>query len=61
MSWFHSPLITPATAFYCILGVIVIDLLYLIVRKAMRDGEKPSDDPLSDAPGDWPRDPRRMG
>ena len=59
MIWFHSPLITPATAFYCFLALVVIDLLYLIVRKAMRDGEKP--DPLSEPHGDVPFDPRRRG
>lgn len=39
MNW-HEPLITPAAAFYCVVGVVVIDLLYLIVRKAMKDEAK---------------------
>lgn len=57
MSWFHEPLITPATAFFCFLALIVMDGLYLIVRKAMRDGEVA--DPMAEIHGDVPRDGRR--
>jgi hypothetical protein len=45
MSWFswHEPLITPAQFAYCVLGVVVIDILYLILRKAMKEGEPSSE------------------
>jgi hypothetical protein len=57
MNW-HEPLITPAMAFYCFIGVIVIDVLYLVVRKAIREARESDTDPYSDPAGDWPRDPR---
>lgn len=38
----QEPLITPAMAFYCVIGVVAIDLLYLIIRKAMRDANSKS-------------------
>lgn len=45
MSWlsWHEPLITPAQFAYCVLGVVVIDILYLILRKAMKKGEPSSE------------------
>lgn len=56
MNW-HEPLITPAVAFYCFIGVIVIDVLYLVVRKAMKDAG--STDSMSEPHGDVVNAPRR--
>lgn len=55
MSWFswHEPLITPAQFAYCVLGVVVIDILYLILRKAMKEGE-PEPDTFAEPHGDVP-------
>lgn len=57
MNWFHEPLITPATAFYCFLALVVIDAIYLILRKAMREGS--SHDPMAHPYGEMPKDGRR--
>lgn len=54
LSWFnwHEPLITPEMAFYCFIGVIVIDVLYLVVRKAIKDGA-PTTDQHEMLTADW--------
>lgn len=45
LSWFnwHEPLITPATAFYCVVGWLAIEALILIVRRVMAEGKNPDD------------------
>jgi hypothetical protein len=40
MNW-HEPLITPATAVYCVVGWLAIEAMIWIVRKAMKEEAQP--------------------
>ena len=39
----HDPLITPATAFYCVVGWLAIEALIWIVRRVIAEGKAEPD------------------
>jgi hypothetical protein len=56
LSWFnwHEPLITPATAFYCVVGWLAIEALIWIARRVIAEGKAERPDAFDEPHGDVP-------
>lgn len=48
MSWFHSPLISPAVGIYCLLGIGAIGAIWAIVQRSRRNERDPFKHPFGD-------------
>ena len=48
MTWFWQPLISPAVGAYCLLGVVVVGVIWRVFDRARRPAHDPHSQPYGD-------------